>query len=164
MVLLYQSQTFPINPPGAEPVLSLEQVWEVLVIKCRQPELFLKPFASSKVLEETETTIKREGVFREGQGPPSGRMVEDIVLHKPWKADFKGSGPHDPFVSNIISQGRDATDLYLTFYFEWPFPQIEEGTDEAKKTSETMWSMAREAVSHTIEVTREMVKEGRVSA
>ena len=63
MVLLYQSQTCPINPPGAEPVLSLEQVWDVLVIKCRDPEVFIPQIASSTILEKTETTIKREVVF-----------------------------------------------------------------------------------------------------
>lgn len=71
MVVLYQSQTYPINPPGAEPVLSLEQVWDVLAIKCRQPELFVKPISSSNVLEETETTIKREAFFSEVRYPPS---------------------------------------------------------------------------------------------
>lgn len=65
MVILHQSQTSPINPAGAEPLLSIEQFWEVLVIKTRQPELFVKPIASAKILEETETTIKREVSFRE---------------------------------------------------------------------------------------------------
>lgn len=65
MVILQQSQTSPINPAGAEPFLSIEQFWEVLVIKTRQPELFVKPIASAKILEETETTIKREVSFRE---------------------------------------------------------------------------------------------------
>lgn len=104
MVVLCQSQTFPINPPGAEPVLSVEQFWDVLEIKCRQPELFVKPIASSSVLEETQTTIKREAVFREvrsltrignnltkhfqGMGPPGGPMIEDLVLQKPWKVSL----------------------------------------------------------------------------
>ena len=65
MVILYQSQTSPINPTGTEPVLSIEQFWEVLVIKARQPELFVKPIVSAKILEETETTITREVSFRE---------------------------------------------------------------------------------------------------
>lgn len=65
MVILYQSQTSPINPAGAKPVLSIEQFWEVMIIKARQPELFVKPIASAKILEETETTIKREVSFRE---------------------------------------------------------------------------------------------------
>lgn len=71
MVVLYLSQTWPINPPGAEPVLSLEQVWDVLVIKCRQPERFVKPIASCTVLEDTDTFIKREVVFREVGASPS---------------------------------------------------------------------------------------------
>ena len=59
MVILIQSQTFPFNPPGAEPILNTAQIWEALLLKCRQPELFLSPISSSEVLEETDTTIKR---------------------------------------------------------------------------------------------------------
>lgn len=70
MVTLYQSQTAPINPAGAEPVLSVAQVWEVLSIKVRKPELFVKPFASANILEESETTVKRETIFREVCYPP----------------------------------------------------------------------------------------------
>lgn len=97
--------------------------------------------------------------------PSPGIIARNLTLDSLiLQADFRGSGPQGPFISNIVSQGRDATDLYLTFYFEWPYPQIEEGSDEAKKTSEKMWSMAREAVAHTIDVAREMVKEGKVGA
>lgn len=80
------------------------------------------------------------------------------------QADFIISGPHGASISNIVSQGRDATDLYLTFFFEWPYPQLEEGSDEAKKTSDQLWAMARESVAHTIDVAREKVKEGNIGA
>ncbi len=65
MVVLYQSQTCPINPPRVEPVLTTSQFWEVMVLKCRQPELFVAPMSSSKVLEETDTFIKRVVMFKE---------------------------------------------------------------------------------------------------
>lgn len=65
MVVLFQSQTCPINPPGAQPVLTTAQFWEVMILKCRQPELFVAPMSSSEVLEETETYIKRVVVFKE---------------------------------------------------------------------------------------------------
>ena len=65
MVVLYQSQTCPINPPGAQPVLSLSQFWEVMILKCRQPELFVAPMSGSEVLEETDMFIKRLVVFKE---------------------------------------------------------------------------------------------------
>ena len=65
MVVLYQSQTCLINPPGAQPILTISQFWEVMILKCRQPELFVAPMSSSEVLEETDTFIKRVVMFKE---------------------------------------------------------------------------------------------------
>lgn len=66
------------------------------------------------------------------------------------------------FINNTISQGKDETDLYLTFYFKWPYPNIEEGSEEAKKTSEQLWEQSRKSVQHTIDVTREMKSKGEL--
>lgn len=85
MVRVLQSQTFPINPPGAEPVLSIEQFWEVIKIKCRSPQLFIPAMASCSVLEENEKGLSREVIFKEGMGPPSGKVIEDLTFFKPWK-------------------------------------------------------------------------------
>ena len=64
MVVLIQSQTLPFNPPGAEPVLNLAQIWEAVLLKCRKPQDFLSPMADSEVLEETDTLIKRSVIFK----------------------------------------------------------------------------------------------------
>lgn len=86
MVLIVLSQTFPINPPGVEPVLSIEQVWEVLNIKSHTPELFIQAMASSTVFEESKTSLVREVVFREDGGPvKGGKVIEDLTFVKPWK-------------------------------------------------------------------------------
>ena len=85
MVILYQSQTCPINPPNASPVLTLDEVWEVMMLKCRKPELFVAPMSGSKVLEENPTFIKRSVTFKEGMGPPGGEVIEDLQIRKPWK-------------------------------------------------------------------------------
>jgi len=65
MAVLYQSQTLPINPPGVEPVLTVPQFWEVMILKCRKPELFVKAMSASEVLEDTEQFIKRTVTFKE---------------------------------------------------------------------------------------------------
>lgn len=85
MVVLIQSQTYPINPPGAKPILNVEQIWEALTIKSRKPELFIKPISSAKILEEDENSLVREVYFKEGMGPPAGKAVEQILFKKPWK-------------------------------------------------------------------------------
>lgn len=66
------------------------------------------------------------------------------------------------FINNTISQGKDETDLHLTFYFEWPYPRIEEGGEEAKKMSDQLWQQARTTVQHTIDVAREMKSKGEL--
>ncbi len=65
-------------------------------------------------------------------------------------------------VQNITSQGKDETDLYLTFYFDWPYPNVEAGSAEAKKTSEQLWDGARKTVQHTINVARELKRDGKL--
>ena len=67
------------------------------------------------------------------------------------------------FISNLVSQGKDETDLYLTFYFEWNYPNIKEGSREEKETSHTLWGMAEKTVQHTIDYARNMAKEGKLN-
>lgn len=76
------------------------------------------------------------------------------------QVDFQNEGPHGAFISNLVSQGAHVTDLYLTFYFEWHFPELEAGSSEAREREETLWGVARGVVGHTVEVAREIVGEG----
>lgn len=62
-----------------------------------------------------------------------------------------------------MSQGKDETDLYLTFYFEWKYPNIMKGSKEEKETSGQLWGMAEKTVQHTIDYARNMAKEGKLS-
>ena len=71
-------------------------------------------------------------------------------------------GEDAAYIENIVSQGKDETDLYLTFYFEWTLPKFEEGSEEAEKRSSEFWGLAQEAVQHTVDVARQLVKEGKV--
>lgn len=66
------------------------------------------------------------------------------------------------FINNTISQGKDETELYLTFYFEWPFSDLKEGSMEAEEMSEKLWGMARQTVQHTIDYARDMKKGGKL--
>jgi len=61
-----------------------------------------------------------------------------------------------------VSQGKDETDLYLTFYFEWKYPNIKEGSKEEKETSDQLWGMAGKTVQHTIDYARNMAREGKL--
>lgn len=66
------------------------------------------------------------------------------------------------FINNTISQGQDEKDLYLTFYFEWPYPDIKEGSKEEKEISDRLWAMAKKTVQHTIDYAKNMANEGKL--
>lgn len=66
------------------------------------------------------------------------------------------------FINNTISLGKDEMDLYLTFYFEWPYPELKEGSQEAKETVGRLWEMAKVTMQHTIDVARDMAREGKL--
>ena len=85
MVVLYQSQTCPVNPSNSSPVLTLAELWEVMQIKSRKPQLFVVPIIACEVLEETDRFMKRKATFKEGMGPPGGTIIEDVDIRAPWK-------------------------------------------------------------------------------
>ena len=66
-------------------------------------------------------------------------------------------------ISNIISNGANETDLYLTFTFSWNFPEIVEGSEEAAAKAKMFAQTARQVVPHTVAQIREMVKEGTIA-
>lgn len=76
--------------------------------------------------------------------------------------DFQARGNNGSFISNLVSQGKDETDLYLTFYFEWNLPEVEEGSEEAKRAVSQRWAMVREVVQETIDIGRKLVKDGKI--
>lgn len=67
--------------------------------------------------------------------------------------------------SSSIKTKKDANegnDLHLTFTFEWPHPELEEGSEQAKELAASRTAMGRGVVPHTIEVAREMKASGRL--
>jgi DNA topoisomerase IA len=76
--------------------------------------------------------------------------------------DFQARGSNGSFISNLVSQGKDEQDLYLTFYFEWTLPEIEAGSEEEKNVISQRWEMVKEVVQETIDIGREMVKDGKI--
>lgn len=66
------------------------------------------------------------------------------------------------FISNLVSQGKDETDLYLTFYFEWTFPDVEEGSEESNKIAQQLSGVTKDVVQETIDIARKLVKDGEI--
>ncbi|KAL8347801.1 hypothetical protein RB601_002882 [Gaeumannomyces tritici] len=72
----------PINPPGAEPVLTREQVWAGLQRKVRSPTEFVPAIESCQVVSEEGDVVTRIVQFKANWGP-SGKVTEVCTSYHP---------------------------------------------------------------------------------
>ncbi|KAL8320698.1 hypothetical protein RB597_007120 [Gaeumannomyces tritici] len=122
----------PINPPGAEPVLTREQVWAGL--------------------QRKGDVVTRIVQFKANWGP-SGKVTEVCTSYHPAQILFEmDSGDR---VSNIVSAGPsgESTDMFLTYVFDLKNP---------KADTEANAKVAKGAVSGTIAKFRELAKAGQI--
>ncbi|KAH8688988.1 hypothetical protein BGW36DRAFT_352301 [Talaromyces proteolyticus] len=156
---VYLAFTSPINPPGASPLLSHDQVWKGLQRKVEHAEEFVPMAITStdvldKAIDETGKKVTtREVIFKDGN-----RKVKEICVHfEPLKIEFRQ--PDGTTIQNIISQGADGS-LYMTYAFEFLHPGLSE-KDLAVKTEQYRVN-SKMAVESSIAVIRKMVEEGTV--
>lgn len=64
-------------------------------------------------------------------------------------------------ITNTISTGAGANELYLTFAFVWDFPDMQEGS-EMNERKEKLIEGATYVVPHTIDQIRNLVREGKL--
>jgi hypothetical protein len=152
--------TAPINPPGATPVLTPEQIWNGLLLKIRSAETFVpRAIESTKVVSDsvnptTKNTITvREVVFRETQ-----KIVQETVTaFEATRVDFVQ--PDGSKISNVISTGAGG-ELYMTYVFEWRHPDVTK--EELATLYEKEKKMSQMAVEGTITVLRQLVQEKKL--
>lgn len=153
--------TAPINPPSASPVLTYAQIWQGLELKIRAGQDFVGgAIVSTDVISTSQTEhgnpiTVREVVFRDG----NRRVQEECIAFKPMKVEFHQ--PNGSKVQNVISQDGDGN-LYMTYTFEWLHPELEGDDAGLAAAKEKEWGVGKMAVTKTIEVMREMVKDGRI--
>ncbi|CRL23862.1 Protein of unknown function DUF1857 [Penicillium camemberti] len=152
--------TAPINPPGATPVVTPEQIWNGLLLKIRSAETFVPgAIQSTKVVSESvdpstgNPVTVREVLFRETQ-----KIVQETVTtFKPTRVDFEQPGGSK--ISNVVSQGAGG-ELYMTYIFEWRHPGVSEV--ELAALLEKEKKMSQMAVEGTIKVLRQLVEEKKL--
>ncbi|GAA94353.1 uncharacterized protein L969DRAFT_53097 [Mixia osmundae IAM 14324] len=153
--------TSPINPAGAEPKLSVSQVWKGLVQKCRAPQAFVPAISECEILSEDDNGLKRMVTFQAGFGPPAGKVEEHITFQHELRADFLMVGKGSQ-ISNIITPGSGESDLYLTYTFSFNEPTIEPGTPEAEAKLKQYTEQAKGVVPRSVDEIRDMVKQGKI--
>jgi hypothetical protein len=125
---------------------------------------FLPAVASCEVIHETNDGLRRKVTFKpEFSGPGGVHETEDIVFRAPYAAEFTAQS-NGTVIQNIISHGPSSSpsDHLLTFAFNFQRPDLVEGSKEAKEFAQRLKETAPSAVSHTIQVARELVVKGEI--
>jgi len=162
MVTINVAYTQAINPAGVTPVLTREQLWAGMERKVRAAHEFVPVFEACTVLEEHENTIVRETKLKPMEGRPGKTQKETCKLYKPTKVDF-----HEPTgatITNMVSDGPGLTveELQMTYFFEWPHPDVEAGSDKEKELTEQHRKRGKMSVDKSIEAIRRMVAAGKL--
>jgi hypothetical protein len=151
--------TAPINPPGHSPVLTVDQIWNGLLLKIRSAETFVSAaIQSTKVVSESyddngNPVTVREVLFRESQKT----VQETVTAFEAGRVEFVQ--PDGSKVNNVISEGADG-ELYMTYIFEWRHPGV--SNEELAALAEKERKMSQMAVEGTIKVLRQLVEEKKL--
>lgn len=148
------SHAIPVNPPGAEPVLTAAQVWRGLEIKAENAMPFVDGMTQCDVDERDGNVLTRTITFRGTQ------HREKITLFAPVKVQFErldGTG----WIDNVISESEGG--LLLTFTFGISFPGIAEGSPEEQAQGDSMRGAYTGAVAATLNRVRQMVQDGELA-
>lgn len=147
------SYTVEVNPAGAEPVLTAEQIWKGLEMKAVDALPFVPAMTRCDVVERGENMLRREITVG------GGDFEERITFYPPVQVHFErvGSGG---FIENTISDS--ASGLLLTFTFALPFPGTAPGSAEEREKGESMRESYVAAVASTLSKVRELVTSGEL--
>ena len=142
----------PLNP--LVEAMTREQLWEGLVLRAEQPQLFVIGLDSCTILSRTESTMERE--LHYGQA-----TVRDHVTLTPQQsvrydtlatADYVGGS-----LTMTIEQ-PDELQLFLRFEYKTSLPSAEANTDpDAHQTEEIVKSAYRESDIDTVRLIRQYV-------
>ena len=145
-----------VNPPGATPRLTQDQVWRGLMMKAENAVLFVPRMQSCTVLERWSDGLLRE-VVNDGR-----RFREKITFSAPVEVLFERVGTEDNagWITNVISESEHG--LLLTFTFAVNLPGAAPGTPEERVKGEAMRESYVGAVKATLARVRQLVGEGKL--
>ena len=144
------SYAIPVNPDGASPALTREQVWRGLEMKCENALPFVKGMSRCDVIERGDGWLLREVTFA------GDSHRERITLHAPVQVHFERVG-EGGFIENTISDS--ANGLMLTFTFGLAFPGTAPGSEAERAKGESMRGAYIGAVDATLARVRQMVTD-----
>lgn len=94
--------TRQVNPPGASPLLTADQLWRGLGIKARNPRDFVPAITACRVVEEDEDKV-RGSVVPARWTPVVGAGVQARSSHSTARADSAGMNVLPPSADHADS-------------------------------------------------------------
>lgn len=139
----------PLNP--LVPPMTREQLWEGLVLRAEQPQLFVLGLDSCTLLAREEDTLERELHYGHA-------TVRDRVTLTPGQSVRYDILATETYVGGSLTmtiEEPDASQLFLRFEYRTTLPAAV--TEDERRTSEIVKSAYRESDIDTVRLIRQFV-------
>ena len=140
----------PLNP--FVEAMTREQLWEGLVLRAEQPQLFVLGLDSCTILSRTDSTLERE--LHYGQA-----TVRDRVTLAPNESVRYDILPTESYVGGSLTmtiEQPDELQLFLRFEYKTTLPAAD--TEDTRQTNEIVKSAYRESDIDTVRLIRQFVQ------
>ncbi len=150
------SASMEVNPAGATPILSHDQVWRGLMMKAENAVPFVPGMKDCRVLERYPDGLKREIALGDD------RFKERITFTPSVEVLFEriDTAEHAGWITNLISESERG--LMLTFTFAVNFPGVEPGSEAERQRGQQMKSLYMRAIEATLQEVRRLASEGKL--
>jgi len=140
----------PLNPFVES--MTREQLWEGLVLRAEQPQLFVLGLDSCTILSRTDSTLERE--LHYGQA-----TVRDRVTLAPTESVRYDILATESYVGGSLTmtiEQPDELQLFLRFEYKTTLPAAD--TEDTRQTNEIVKSAYRESDIDTVRLIRQFVQ------
>lgn len=143
----------PLNP--LVETITRDQLWEGLVLRAEQPQLFVLGLDSCAILSRTADTLERE--LHYGNATVRDRVT--LTPHESVRYDILATETYVGGSLTMTIEQPDAVQLFLRFEYATTLPTPD--TEDARQTSEIVKSAYREADIDTVRLIREYARNPR---
>ncbi|MEI6002024.1 DUF1857 family protein [Paraburkholderia bengalensis] len=145
----------PLNP--LVETLTREQLWEGLVLRAEQPQLFVIGLDSCSILSRTESTLERE--LHYGQATVRDRVT--LTPQQSVRYDILATAEYVGGSLTMTIEQPDELQLFLRFEYKTSLPSADDNGDpDARQTEEIVKSAYRESDIDTVRLIRQFVGAG----
>jgi hypothetical protein len=137
----------PLNP--LVEALTREQLWNGLVLRAEQPQLFVLGLDSCTILSRTDSTLERE--LHYGHATVRDRVT--LTPNQRVRYDILATESHVGGSLTMSIEQLDDFQLFLRFEYQTTLPAAD--TEDARQTSEIVKSAYREADIDTVRLIRQ---------